>query len=107
MDSLRTVPDKEAFWLKENEWKVVAKADSIRRLLEELRRAPPGVIYHHLADGRNDFANWVENVFREEALAGRLRQILRTDPEAQKKTCAILESAVSKMGSRQQHNRHT
>lgn len=103
MDSLRTVYGKESFWLKKNEWNVVSEVHSLPQLLEKLRASPPDVVFHHLANGRNDFASWVENVLKDETLANKIRQVRRDEPEAQKKICSILEKHVSKANKHHTH----
>lgn len=105
MDPSSKVDGKDTFWLKESDWKVVSEVHSIPELITALRKAPQTVFLHHLANGRNDFAAWVEAVFKEEALAARLRQVQRTDPDAQKKICATLESGIPKT-ARQHKAKH-
>ncbi len=41
-------------------------------LKEELKVMPPGVFNHHVNDQRNDFSNWVRDVFGHEKLADKI-----------------------------------
>lgn len=47
---------------------------NISELLEELYIMEDFVFYHHITGSRNDFANWIENVFNEKELALEIRK---------------------------------
>ncbi|MBU0758370.1 MAG: hypothetical protein KKF44_09955, partial [Nanoarchaeota archaeon] len=50
------------------------KLHSIARLSEELGTMDDHVFSHHVTENRNDFAEWVKDVFRESELSEKLRE---------------------------------
>lgn len=81
-DAVLTDPAR-FFWLRSGKGlRSVAELESALRSMED------DEFSHHLAEGRNDFAAWIEHVFGDRALAGRLRG------------CTSRESALSVLASR-------
>lgn len=46
---------------------------SIRQLADELENVDDGVYYFHTQNGRNDFAQWMQDVFKDQAFADKMR----------------------------------
>ncbi|HBH46184.1 MAG: hypothetical protein A2445_05445 [Candidatus Jacksonbacteria bacterium RIFOXYC2_FULL_44_29] len=69
---LKTAPDDQVFWLY---------GGGTLRNLEDLRSAlqtmPGEVFFWHVNGLKNDFANWVEAVMADAALAQELRKVKR------------------------------
>ncbi len=49
-----------------------SKIYSIKDLFDRLQSMDENVFYHHVTPERNDFANWIRDVFKEEGLASRV-----------------------------------
>jgi len=64
----RRVRDHEAFVLNNNELLY-----SLRDLLNVLPHMPEHILHHHIKHGRNDFANWIADVFHYEDIAKEVR----------------------------------
>lgn len=47
---------------------------SAKQLADELDHIDDSAYYYHTPAGRNDFAQWVQDVFNDNALAEKLRQ---------------------------------
>jgi hypothetical protein len=47
----------------------------VKDLLSALQDMQDDTFWHHVNDARNDFANWIEDVFSEKELAADLRQV--------------------------------
>lgn len=60
------------------------KIKNIKELAEEMGKMEDAVFFHHVSDERNDFANWIKDVFDETELAEQIRH-LRNKHEIQKK----------------------
>lgn len=66
------------FLISQDKWFYFAserKASSIEELKEVLKSVDEAEFTHHVNNERNDFANWVEGVFKEKRLAKRMRGI--------------------------------
>jgi len=48
---------------------------TIRELVEELQVMNDDLFVHHVNDERNDFANWIQDVFEDKKLAKKLKEI--------------------------------
>ncbi|MBN1377548.1 hypothetical protein JW949_04435 [Candidatus Woesearchaeota archaeon] len=48
---------------------------TVRELVEELQIMNDELFRHHVNDERNDFANWIQDVFEDKKLAKKLREI--------------------------------
>jgi len=92
----KILPDDKAFWLKKNDSTPVAKANSIKDMIEALRKSHPQVVQYHLRFGLNDFAKWAKECFGAEVLARELEAIkLDPDPRiTQSKLLAAFERAL-------------
>jgi len=93
----KVLPDEKAFWLKKNDYTPVAKANSIKDMIEALRKSPPQVVQHHLRHGVNDFARWTKECFGADLLSRELEAIT-LDPDSritQSKIIAAFERALS------------
>lgn len=66
---IEKAPNEMAFWV--NYGPVI---DSIRGLRDALAEMPDGTYVHHANIEKNDFANWIENVFGDKDLAKTLRR---------------------------------
>jgi hypothetical protein len=64
------MPEHKWFYFKHGR-----RASNIEELKTALESIDESEFKHHVNDDRNDFANWVENVFGEEKLAGRMREV--------------------------------
>ncbi|MFH0978798.1 MAG: DUF5752 family protein [Candidatus Woesearchaeota archaeon] len=51
------------------------RLNSLYDLIHALQDMPDDVFRHHVNDERNDFSNWVNDVFEEPELANELRNI--------------------------------
>lgn len=89
---LRSVERPHTFWLKKDEYHVVAEVHSLEELLVHLKRVDS--ISHHLSGRRNDFAAWVEKIIQDAHLAARLRNI-RPGPDALPRLIREIEERVS------------
>ncbi|MBI5388821.1 hypothetical protein HZB01_00400 [Candidatus Woesearchaeota archaeon] len=49
-----------------------SSAGSIYELAQRLEHMADDVFYHHVNDSRNDFGNWIKDVFKESELAERV-----------------------------------
>jgi len=65
----KRVKDQEAFVLNSNELLF-----SLRDLLNVLPHMPEHVLHHHIKRGRNDFANWIGDVFHYDDIAEEVRK---------------------------------
>ncbi|MEM4259768.1 MAG: DUF5752 family protein [Candidatus Woesearchaeota archaeon] len=60
------------------------KIKNIKELAEEMGKMEDAVFFHHVNDERNDFSNWIRDVFDETELAEQIRH-LKNKQEIQKK----------------------
>ncbi|MCD6403595.1 hypothetical protein DRN62_02160 [Nanoarchaeota archaeon] len=72
---LNKVEESKAFWLKTDHYNVVDRVRSLPELAKKLSQAPTSAVIHHLREGKNDFAQWIEDVIGDKVLAKRLRGI--------------------------------
>ncbi len=52
---------------------------NVKGLADELEKMPANVYSHHVNSERNDFANWIEYVFKDAKLAGKVRKAKSKD----------------------------
>ena len=50
-----------------------AAIHSVKQLGDELENVDEGVYYYHTQNGRNDFAQWIQDIFGDKALAESVR----------------------------------
>ena len=67
---LKRVPEGSVFILADGR-----KLSDLKGLAFALGDMADDVFWHHVNDARNDFANWVEGVFKDKSLAGELNNI--------------------------------
>lgn len=73
----KKVPEEKAFILITG-----GKIYSIRELADELAGMDDSTYYYHTGQGRNDFYNWVKEVFKMEELAETLLNALSREEAA-------------------------
>jgi hypothetical protein len=71
---LEDVPVEHAFHFHDGK-----RAHNLEDLRDAIATMPPEQFSHHVSPSRNDFAEWVEHVFRNPALAEGLRKADRPD----------------------------
>jgi hypothetical protein len=77
MGVLTNVEDKRNFRVAEDKSFTLVNGDklyTLDELSEAINLIEPEVFHTHVNDHKNDFASWVEGVFEEPELAGRLRE---------------------------------
>jgi len=62
-------PEEHCFYLQDGR-----KLRTVYHLIDELETMTDDVFRHHVNEFRNDFANWVEHVFDDKALAEEMRE---------------------------------
>lgn len=67
---LGQAPEEKTFVLHDGR-----KLKTVYELIDELETMDDGVFREYVCDLRNDFANWINDVFSEVSLAGELRKI--------------------------------
>jgi hypothetical protein len=60
------------------------KIKNVKELAEEMGKMEDAVFFHHVTDERNDFAQWIKDVFDETELAEQISHI-KNKHELQKK----------------------
>jgi hypothetical protein len=65
------VPADKAFWLKSDHGQIVAVCHSIKELADKVEKAPDSVFKFHTRGG-NDFARWIKDVFKNNALSQKV-----------------------------------
>jgi hypothetical protein len=68
--SLGKAPEEKTFVLKDGR-----KLRTLYELVDELETMSEGIFREYVNDMKNDFANWIEGVFGDKALAADLRKI--------------------------------
>lgn len=81
MELTATVPQEKAFYV--NGGPVIYSAGELAEALENGMISDESFAYH-VENGKNDFATWIQDVIRDEALAKSLKKI-RTKKSAIKK----------------------
>lgn len=76
------------------------KLESVFQLVDELETMGEDVFRHHVNDMRNDFANWVRDVFESRGLADEIQNV-RDRMETQRAIMKHLLREVSHVASRQ------
>lgn len=77
MGILAVVDDKRNFRVSEDKSFTLVNGDklfTLDELSEAINLIEPEVFHAHVNEHKNDFASWVEGVFEEPDLAGRLRE---------------------------------
>lgn len=69
-----TIPGDKWFYFSSG-----MKASSIEELKKALEKIDEAEFRHHVNNERNDFANWVEHVFRKTKLARTMREVSEKD----------------------------
>ena len=83
-------PEEKVFYLKDGR-----KLKSLVELTEALESMSEDVFRHHVNEARNDFSNWIKDVFKDEELAKDIKDIRdRTDAEIR-----LLKHFVKKLSS--------
>lgn len=88
IEIIKTAPKNREFYLVDGR-----KLKDLRELALSLGDLPDQAFWHHVNDARNDFANWIEEIFEEKELARTLRAT-RSKLDSQ---IAILRHLVSKI----------
>lgn len=53
-----------------------AVLNNIEQMLHELEKMDEGAFKHHVNEDKNDFANWLKDVFKEAELAEKIRKVM-------------------------------
>ncbi|MCK5140524.1 MAG: hypothetical protein KAK00_07765 [Nanoarchaeota archaeon] len=67
---LKRAPEKRAFILADGR-----KLKDLRELAFALEDMADEVFWHHVNDTKNDFVNWVEDVFKDKELAESIKNV--------------------------------
>jgi hypothetical protein len=67
---LKNSPKQHVFWLCSG-----GALKNIKELASALETMDEGVFVHHVNSDRNDFANWIKDIFQDEELALRLHGV--------------------------------
>ncbi|MEM4268472.1 MAG: hypothetical protein QXK37_06620 [Candidatus Woesearchaeota archaeon] len=62
------VPEDKVFWLHDGR---ILK--NLFDLVDALKDIPPEIFTHHVNEGKNDFANWINEVIGDKKLADEIR----------------------------------
>jgi|SRR3989344_557616 len=68
------IDPKHYFWLKNG---IVLK--SVKDLYENLKTMDSETFYYHVSDHKNDFADWIQNIFLQDDLSLMMRKIFSRD----------------------------
>lgn len=63
-----SINPKNYFWLKDGR-----QIRSIRELVRMLKKMPEDVFAHHVTPEKNDFANWIRDIFKREDIAAQMQ----------------------------------
>ena len=91
---LGEAPEEYHFVMKDGD-----KIKSIQELADKLEHMSEDVFTHHVNEAKNDFANWIGDVFNEEKLAKELRRT-QNKIETRIKVLQRLVDEVIKEGER-------
>jgi hypothetical protein len=95
---LEEVEEAKAFWLKIAHEKILTKVRDLGSLVKELAKAPAEAVAFHLREGKNDFANWIEDVVGDRVLAIRLRALkARNWREMQRKIVETIKKRIDEI----------
>ena len=89
------VPEEYHFVLSNGE-----KLKDLRDLVNTLEKMPEDVFRHHVNEMRNDFSNWVKDVFKDSSLAEELKRMhskMETELALQKYINKKLDKLVNKL----------
>jgi len=87
---LKDVPENNAFWLKTDHYNVITQIRNLNDFAKEITKAPTAAIVHHLREGRNDFADWIEFVVGDKVLSEKLRKIKAKNWKSMQKEIVFL-----------------
>lgn len=76
------------------------KLKDLRDLVNALEIIPEDVFRHHVSEMKNDFSNWVRDVFKEHSLAEelkRMRSRMETELALQKHINKKLDKLINKL----------
>ena len=79
-----SVPPDKAFWLQDG-----SAVKSLQQLIRNIADKGDNIYYHHVTADHNDFANWIEGVFKNKTLAASLRKA-----SSKQELLKILEESV-------------
>ena len=82
--SLRTLPDDEAFWLCNNQ-----TVHSLHELAEMLPELDDTTFRYHIQRDRNDFEDWIKNVIGDRELAREIARVKTKQTLAKKITARV------------------
>lgn len=68
--NLQNAQENQVFWLKDGR-----KIRNLHELVRELHRADEETFRYHVNEQKNDFANWVKDVLKDDILATRIRNV--------------------------------
>lgn len=86
--TLGKAPEEKTFVLRDGR-----KLRTLYELIDELETMNDGLFKDYVNDSKNDFANWIEGVFDDEALANELR-LTKTRIDTQR---AVLKHVVREL----------
>jgi len=66
---MKVCPPDKAFWLEDE--RTLRSTDELADALSNMK---PETFKHHVNEVRNDFANWIEHVFKQKNLAEQIRK---------------------------------
>jgi hypothetical protein len=81
------IPKDKYFWVVDG-----TVIRSVRELAEAIDTMDYNIFQHHVCNGRNDFATWLEDVFEEKNLGRELRE----SPNKDRVVICILKHLVRK-----------
>ena len=70
IEIIKTAPKNREFYLVDGR-----KLKDLRELALSLGDLPDQAFWHHVNDARNDFANWIEEIFEEKNLTARSQSL--------------------------------
>ncbi len=68
--NLQNAPENQVFWMKDGR-----KIKNLHELVRELHRADEETFRYHVNEQKNDFANWVKDVLKDDILATRIKNV--------------------------------
>ncbi|RLB07432.1 MAG: hypothetical protein DRG27_06465 [Deltaproteobacteria bacterium] len=91
MKVLKNAPDEMVFYLRDGR-----TLKNIKELLDALYDMHDDVFYHHVSNERNDFCNWINDVFGYKKLATQLKRIKTRDGTIKKIKLTIVAELKNK-----------
>lgn len=90
-DMTKELPQEQYFWLQSGE-----PIKSLSELAHHLDEISPSIFDFHVNSSKNDFANWIRHVFKEETLANKIQSMQGPQAMAQE-IRLILEKETKKI----------